>query len=149
MANDKDQGIVAEALDQCEVDFERGLHSHGSPPPSVPKKVEIVRTLRGKLVDPFHANLNDGKQKWHGADGDGRRVTRMAFYLGAFAAFYADADGASYTVTQKHVTAALNYVRACCAQRNDSRGKYCDFRGPDEDEDQNQDQDKDPTEDQS
>lgn len=151
MADDKDQGVVAEALDQCAVDFERGLNSHGSPTLRVPEKKKIFTDLRKILVESFHANLKDGTQKWHGAGGDGRRVTRIAFYLGAIAAFYADADkapdprepDAEPAVTQAHVIEAFEYVRARCAQRNDSRGKYCDWRGQGQDKDQGKDEDKD------
>ena len=109
------QREVEEALDQCEEDFERGMNSHGSPPPSV--QAGIVGDLRAKLKPHFHQNLVVDKRTWHGPGGDRNRITRMAFYLGAIAAFHAHADskpGADPVVTQEHVDKALSYVNANC-----------------------------------
>ena len=122
MTDDLDQGIVAEALDQCTVDFERGLNSHGSPTFTVPQ--EIVDGLRSQLTRNFHRNLVEDGRKWHGSDGDGRRVTRMAFYLGAIAAFHAEGDAVP-DVTKEHVDEAFRYVREHCEDVA-IRGIYCD-----------------------
>ena len=122
MTDDLDQGVVAEALDQCTVDFERGLNSHGSPTFSVPR--EIVDGLRSQLTRNFHRNLVEDGRKWHGSDGDGRRVTRMAFYLGAISAFHAEGDAVP-DVTQAHVDEAFRYVREHCEDVA-IRGIYCD-----------------------
>ena len=131
----QDVGIVAEALDQCTEDFKRGLNSHGSPTVRVPD--EIVAGLRERLSQYFHKNLVTDERTWHGSDGDSGRVTRMAFYLGAVAAFRAYADdpvhGPEPEVAQKHVDAAFSYVREHCAgpaesrPANDIRWIYCDW----------------------
>ena len=122
MTDDLDQKIVAEALDQCVVDFERGLNSHGSPTFSVP--TNPVERLREKLTPNFYRNLVTEGRPWHGSGGDGRRVTRMAFYLGAIAAFHAEGDGVR-EVTQKHVDDAFTYVMQHC-QDLAIEGIYCD-----------------------
>ena len=124
MTDDLGRKIVAEALDQCEVDFERGLNSHGSPTFSAPRT--IIEDLRRQLEPNFRKNLVTGGRKWHGPDGDGRRVTRMAFYLGAIAAFHAEGDRVR-DVTKKHVDDAFAYVREHC-QEVVIRGIYCDWR---------------------
>ena len=122
MADERDQGIVAEALDQCVVDFERGLNAHGAPTYSVPQ--EVVERLREELTPKFYENLVTGGRPWHGSGGDGRRVTRMAFYLGAIAAFHAEGD-AMASVTEKHIDDAFAYVREHCEEVV-IRGIYCD-----------------------
>ena len=122
MADERERDIVAEALDQCVVDFERGLNAHGSPTYSVAQ--EVVERLRKKLTPKFHENLVEQKRTWHGPRGDGRRLTRMAFYLGAIAAFHADGD-AMACVTQKHVEDAFGYVREHCNEV-EITGIYCD-----------------------
>lgn len=126
MPDDLDKGIVAEALDQCTVDFERGLNSHGSPTFTVPR--ESVDGLRRQLTPNFHRRLVTEKRRWHGSDGDGRRVTRIAFYLGAIAAFHAEGDAVP-DVTQEHVERAFDYVQEHCQKEDedvDIRGIYCD-----------------------
>ena len=113
MTDDLDQGIVKEALDQCMEDFKRGLNSHGSPTPTLPDG--IVGSLRKATEQYFHRNLVEQKRKWHGSDGDWMRVTRMAFYVGAIAAFRAYADDLGEPkVTWEHVEKALKYVRKHC-----------------------------------
>ena len=127
MTVESDHGIVAEALDQCMEDFKRGLNSHGSPTPSVSQ--EIVGNLRAGMVKYFHKNLVENGRKWHGSKGDCMRVTRMAFYLGAIAAFRADADShAAPNVTPEHVGQALEYVRKHCKGRGIRiTWIYCDW----------------------
>ena len=83
MRNDLDTGIVKKALDECAVEFERGLNSLGSPTFTISQ--DIVKRLREGLVSSFDANLGGvGQPQW---DADGARVRGMAFYLGAIAAF--------------------------------------------------------------
>ena len=127
MPDDVKREIVAEALHQCEVDFRRGLNSHGSPTFSVNQG--IVDRLRRELKPSFEENLVDGGQQWHGPGGDGARVTRMAFYLGAIAACRAYAEtmpGETHVpleVAWPHVEAAFEYVADCCPEY--IRGIYC------------------------
>lgn len=141
MTDELDHGIVKEALDQCMEDFKRGLNSHGSPTPSLPEG--IVKGLRAELLPYFHRNLAEEKRKWHGSSGDGIKVSRMAFYLGAITAFRADADTPPEPpkppdtpleppkppeVTPGHLTAALEYVKEHCKGPGPGiRWIYCDW----------------------
>ena len=137
MTDEVDHGIVKEALDQCMEDFKRGLNSHGSPTPSVPEG--IVEGLRAELLPYFHRNLAEEKRKWHGSSGDGIKVSRMAFYLGAITAFRADADTSPEPpeppepqkppkVDPGHVTEALAYVKEHCKGPGPGiRWIYCDW----------------------
>ena len=116
MANDGNglDELVEVALDQCEEDFRRGVNSHGWPTFEVPQAT--IDWLRCGLTKYFKGNLGGQKpsRRWHThQDGDGPRVTRMAFYLGAIAAFHAHAESES-AVTKKHSEAALIYVREQC-----------------------------------
>ena len=136
MTDEVDHGIVKEALDQCMEDFKRGLNSHGSPTPSVPEG--IVKGLRAELLPHFYRNLAEEKRPWHGSNGDGIKVSRMAFYLGAITAFRADADThpvpseppKTPEVTPGHLTAALEYVKEHCKGPGSTPGIrwiYCDW----------------------
>lgn len=70
--------VLCVALDQCEENFMRGVHSHGWPALKV--QHDTVAKLRCELEKYFKKNLENDGRKWHGPGGDSRRITRMAFY---------------------------------------------------------------------
>ena len=121
MPNHLDTGIVKKALDECAADFEKGLGSHPTTPPKVGDGV--VAALRDHLAKFFHKRLVVEEHPWGGDNGHGKRVARMAFYLGTIAAFRADA-GNHTQVTPDLAMKALDYVKEHC-KSPDIRWIYC------------------------
>ena len=121
MPNDLDTGIVKEALDECAAKFMKGLTSHSS---KTPIASDVVPGLRCHLAPFFSKRLVDEKHPWGGHNGHGKSVTRMAFYLGAIAAFRADAANHPEVKLKEHAMKALDYVKEHC-EGDKIRWIYC------------------------